>query len=163
LFLLGLGAAGLTRQRPTRSGWVDVAIGSLMVAFAVGLMVRDRRRPKRESEQEVRRVREGRVVVAFGLGVVMWLPSPTFLAALKQIHDTHSGWALTTLYAGIAVILVLWILEIPIILFLLFREPARAQLSRTNSWVRRHGTALLAWLTGAFGVVVALNGVTKLV
>ena len=135
----------------------------LMVLFAVALVVRDRRRPKRESEQEDRRVREGRVTVAFGLGLVMWLPSPTFLAALKQINDLHAGWELTTLYTAIAVILVLWILEIPIILFLLFREPARAQLSRTNTWVRRHGTALLAWLTGAFGVVVAVSGVTKLV
>jgi hypothetical protein len=163
--LIGLGAAGFTHQRPTRSGWFYVAIGILMLAFAAVIYVRSRRPRKHKEKGEDKqdsRIREGRVAVAFGLGLVMWLPSPTYLAALKQIQDTHSGWALTTLYAGVAVILVLWILEIPIILFLLFRERAQHRLGVTNAWLKEHGVALLAALTAATGVAVLVKGVLQL-
>lgn len=163
--LIGLGASGFTRQRPTRSGWFYVAIGVLILAFAAVVYLRSRRpRTKKEKsdDKQDRRVHEGRVAVAFGLGLVMWLPSPTYLAALKQIQDTHSGWELTTLYAAVAVILVLWILEIPIILFLLFREPARRHLGTTNAWLKEHGVALLAGLTAVAGVGILLKGVIQL-
>lgn len=164
--LLGLGAAGFTRQRPTRSGWFYVAIGALILAFAAVVYLRSRR-PRKEKEKsedkQDARIHEGRVAVAFGLGLVMWLPSPTYLAALKQIQDTHSGWELTTVYAAIAVLLVLWILEIPIILFLLFREPARHHLGTTNAWLKQHGVALLAALTAVGGVGILIKGITQLV
>jgi cytochrome c biogenesis protein CcdA len=163
--LIGLGASGFTRQRPTRSGWFYVAIGILMLAFAAVIYLRSRRPRKKKEKSEDKqdaRIREGRVAVAFGLGLVMWLPSPTYLAALKQIQDTHSGWALTTLYAGIAVILVLWILEIPIILFLLFRETARHHLGVTNAWLKEHGVALLAALTAVTGVAILVKGILQL-
>jgi cytochrome c biogenesis protein CcdA len=164
--LLGLGAAGFTRQRPTRSGWFYVAIGVLMLAFAAVVYLRSQR-PRKEKEKskdkQDARIHEGRVAVAFGLGLVMWLPSPTFLAALKQIEDTHSGWELTTVYAAIAVLLVLWILEIPIIFFLLFREPARHHLGTTNAWLKQHGVALLAALTAVGGVGILIKGITQLV
>jgi hypothetical protein len=162
--LVGLGAAGFTRDRPTRSGWFYFAIGVLMLAFAGVIYLRSRRPRKTKSdEKQDARVREGRVAVAFGLGLVMWLPSPTYLAALKLIQDTHSGWALTTVYAGIAVILVLWILEIPIILFLLFREPAQRHLGTANGWLTEHGVALLAALTAFGGVGITLKGILQLV
>jgi hypothetical protein len=162
--LFGLSAAGFTRERPTRSGWFYVAIGVLMLAFAAVVYLRSRRRPKKgkSDDKQEARIREGRVAVAFGLGLVMWLPSPTYLAALKLIQDTHSGWALTTVYAGIAVILVLWILEIPIIIFLLFRETARHHLGVTNAWLKVHGVAVLAALTAVTGVAVLLKGVLQL-
>lgn len=165
MLLLGLGAAGFTRQRPTRSGWFYVAIGMLMLAFAAAIFLRSRRPRKRKDkgqDKQNARIREGRVAVAFGLGLVMWLPSPTYLAALKQIQDTHSGWELTTVYAAIAVILVLWILEIPIVLFLLFRETAQHHLGVTNAWLKQHGVALLAALTAVTGVAVLVKGVIQL-
>lgn len=159
--LVGLGESGFTRQRPTRSGWFYIAVGLLMLAFAVVAFLRSRRRPK-ESKRD-NRVHEGRLAVAFGLGIVMWLPSPTYLAALKQIDDTHSGWALTTVYGAIAVILVLWMVEIPIILFLLWREPVRHHLGRANGWIKRHGPVLLAGLTAVAGVGIVANGIIDLV
>ena len=70
---------------------------------------------------------------------------------------------MTTLYAAVAVILVLWILEIPIILFLLFREPAGRHLSATNAWLKEHGVALLAGLTAVAGVGILLKGILQLV
>ena len=163
--LIGLGAAGFTSHRQHRSGWFYVAVGVLMLAFAAVVYLRSRRPRKKDAsdDKQQARIHEGRVAIAFGLGLVMWLPSPTYLAALKQIQDTHSGWALTTLYAGIAVILVLWILEIPIILFLLFREPARRHLGTTNTWLKEHGVALLAGLTAVGGVGILLKGILQLV
>jgi threonine/homoserine/homoserine lactone efflux protein len=162
--LLSLGAAGFTRQRPTRSGWFYVAIGVLMLVFAALIVLRSRRRSRKEGAEDKQdsRIHEGRLVVAFGLGLVMWLPSPTYLAALKQINDTHSGWALTTVYAGVAVILVLWILEIPIIFFLLYRETARHHLGTANGWIKQHGRTLLAVLTAVGGVGILIKGIIQL-
>jgi cytochrome c biogenesis protein CcdA len=162
--LVGLGATGFTRARHTRSGWFYVAVGILMLAFAVVVYLRSHRPRKTEKSDDKQnaRIHEGRVTVAFGLGLVMWLPSPTYLAALKQIEDTHSGWALTTLYAGIAVILVLWIIEIPIVLFLLFREPARRYLGSANGWLQRHGADVLAGLTAVGGLGILVKGILQL-
>ena len=161
--LLGFGAAGFTRKTPNRSGWFYVVIGVLMLAFAAVIFLRSRRRPRKEEsgDKQDKRIHEGRVAVAFGLGVVMWLPSPTYLAALKQINDTHSGWALTTVYAAVAVILVLWILEIPLILYLLFREPTRHHLGTANGWIKEHGRTLLAALTAVGGVGILLKGIIQ--
>jgi heme/copper-type cytochrome/quinol oxidase subunit 2 len=161
--LVSLGAAGFTRQRPTRSGWFYVAIGVLMLVFAAVIVLRSRR-PRKDgaADKKDNRLHEGRLVVAFGLGVVMWLPSPTYFAALKQINDTHSGWALTTVYAAVAVILVLWILEIPIIFFLLYRETARHHLGTANDWIKQHGRTLLAILTTVGGVAIIIKGIIQL-
>lgn len=60
-------------------------------------------------------------------------------------------------------ILVLWILEIPIILFLLFREPAQRHLGTANGWLTEHGVALLAALTAFGGVGITLKGILQLV
>jgi hypothetical protein len=162
--LISLGAAGFTHQRPTRSGWFYVAIGLLMLVFAALIVVRSRRRSGKGGAADKRdsRLHEGRLAVAFGLGVVMWLPSPTYLAALKEINDTHSGWALTTVYAAVCVILVLWILEIPIILFLIYRETARHHLGTVNGWIKEHGRTLLAVLTAVGGVGILIKGILQL-
>jgi hypothetical protein len=95
--------------------------------------------------------------------MAMWLPSATYLAALKAINDTHSGWALTTIYAAICVVLVLWILWIPLLLMLFYRDRARGQLERANAWINQHGVALLAGLTAIFGVVLTIKGITTLI
>lgn len=163
LVLLGLGAAGFSSQHRTRSGWFDIAIGVLMLAFSAWLVLRQRNRPAGSSSSGDRRAHEGRVAIAFGVGMAMWLPSATFLAALKQINDSHSGWALTTVYAAICVILVLWILWIPLLLFLFYRERARGLLQRANAWLSEHGLALLAGLTAIFGVLITINGIVTLV
>jgi cytochrome c biogenesis protein CcdA len=160
--LLGLGAAGFSSQHPTRNGWLDIAVGLLMLAFSAWLMLRERNRPAKSSSSADRRAREGRVAIAFGVGMAMWLPSATYLAALKEINDSHSGWALTTIYAAICVVLVLWILWIPLLLMLFYRERARGQLERANGWINRHGVALLAGLTAVFGVILIIKGITTL-
>jgi cytochrome c biogenesis protein CcdA len=161
IVLLGLGAAGFSSQNHTRNGWLDIAIGVLMLAFSAWLMLVERNKPRSSSSQD-RRAREGRVAIAFGVGMAMWLPSATYLAALKEINDSHSGWALTAVYAAICVVLVLWILWIPLLLFVFYRERSRAQLERANAWINQHGIALLAGLTAIFGVVITIKGITTL-
>lgn len=160
--LLGLSAAGVSSQHRTRSGWLEIALGVLMLAFSGWLVLRERNRPTRSSSSGDRRAHESRMTIAFGLGLVMWLPSATYLAALKLINDSHSGWALTTVYAAIAVILVLWILWIPLLLFLFYRERARGVLQRANAWLSEHGLILLAGLTATLGVVITIKGITML-
>jgi hypothetical protein len=162
--LIGLAASGFTRQRPTRSGWFYVAIGVLMLVLAALIVLRTRRRSGKEGADDKRgsRIQEGRLAVAVGLGFVMWLPSPTYVAALKEINDTHSGWALTTVYAGVAVIIALWILEIPLIFFLLYRDTARHHLGTANGWIKQYGPKLLAVLTAVGGVGILIKGIIQL-
>jgi hypothetical protein len=162
--LIGLGASGFTRQRPTRSGWFYIVVGVLMLAFSALIVLRLRRRVTKGGAEGKRasRIQEGPLAVAFGLGFVMWLPSPTYVAALKEINDTHSGWALTTVYGAVAVILVLWIIEIPIIFFLLYRETARHHLGTANGWIKEHGRTLLAVLTAVGGVGLLVKGILQL-
>ena len=161
LFLTALSVANVTPEENTRDGSVTLALGVLMIAFAAWVW-RLPPRPPRAVDAGGERRRSPSPFAALAVGLLMWLPSPTYLAGLKQISDAGLSTTATALYGCLAVLCVLWIIEIPLILFVVRREATQRHLVQVDRWTRENGRALLVGLTGAIGVVLAVQGITTL-
>jgi hypothetical protein len=157
-FLCGLSAAGATpRKRPGLSAGVTLALGLLMLVFAY---IAARWQPRGREGQ--RRPRGTGARAAFALGFVMWLPSPVYLAALKRISDGGFGVVKTAAYSTVAALLLLWIIEMPVALYL-FSPAAARRLHAVDRWMKRHGRAAVVVLSGVVGVFLSVEGVVRLI
>src|SRR4051794_6186632 len=96
LALALLDAAGWTRPRSaSRSGWIEIVAGVLLLAVAFWAWGRRARDPGAHREGGRVAVWAGRACAspgwAFGLGAAMYLPSPLYLLAVKTVGDSGSG------------------------------------------------------------------------
>ncbi len=167
LVLFGLSAVGATPHRNARlSGGVTLALGLLACAFALALWRRrpaPGRRPVPARPASLGRSRTGQgALAAFALGLVMWLPSPVYLAAVKSINDSGSGTVATALSSILAIILLLWIVEIPIVCYLISPVTTRRWLHTVNGWLIRQGRALVAVVIALVGLALTVAGVARL-
>jgi hypothetical protein len=158
LAVVGLSALDTApRHHATLSGGVTLALGVLALAFAVMLWRRAPRPPRRT---ERHRAGAGG---AFLVGFAMWIPSPVYLAALKAIKDTGAGTAEIALSSVLAVVVFLWIIEVPIVCYLIAPAATGRWLGAVNRWLRRNGRAIVVALTAGIGVALTVEGVARLV
>jgi hypothetical protein len=160
--LAGLSALDAApRDRASLDGGVTLALGVLALALAAALwwwLPRPHHPPVRTPERD----RRPGARAAFALGFAMWLPSPVYLAALKAIKDTGAGTTAIALSAVVAVVLFLWIVEVPILCYLVAPATTGRRLGAANRWLRRNGRAIVVLLTGAIGVALTVEGLARL-
>jgi uncharacterized membrane protein YidH (DUF202 family) len=169
LLTLGAGLIGLevlrgadltTQDSRSASGAVYVVVGLLLLVLAVWAW---RRRAMRSGGDEdgggriadwSQRALTGRRW-AFALGLAMFLPSPLYLLAVKDIADGGDSAASQALAVVICAIGVLLFVEIP--LAALYVRPAAVEsgLARTHRWIARNGWTLAAILA-LIGAIYAL-------
>ena len=97
---------------------------------------------------------------AFVLGLVMFLPSPLYILAVKDIADSHTSTPSDVLAILICAIAVMLFVEIPLVV--LFVRPAgvAAGIERFHDWLRRNGwtlAAVLCLIAGIYGIVKGIN------
>jgi hypothetical protein len=168
VFLGVLAGTSTTQQDSTsRSAGVDIAIGVLLLALSAWAWAR-RDRPPAEPDPNAD---AGRVAQwsakatasakwAFVLGIVMYLPSPMYLAAIKAIADSGdptSSQITAVLICGVCVML---FVEIPAIALLLRPDGLQRRLEAARDWMSRNGWRLLAALAGVAGVYVLIKGIS---
>ena len=95
-------------------------------------------------------------------GIALYLPSPTYLAALEEVGSAKMAPAVTAVWVLIVVALVLITVEVPVLLFLLAPDWTVPKLEAVNAWLDRHGHTLLVWVVGAIGLWLFLDGLTGL-
>jgi hypothetical protein len=149
---------------------VSVALGALLLGLAVRL---HRRRPdaaarvaaagqEQKTASKIERYLESRRL-AFALGIVLYvLPSPIYIGAVKAIADADLSTAdeLGTLVATVAVML--WMVELPMLMLLLFPAHATDTLERINRWFARHGRTLAIFAAAGVGVYLIVKGTVHL-
>jgi len=97
---------------------------------------------------------------AFVLGLAMFLPSPLYVLAVKDIADSHSSTPSDLLAVLICALAVMLFVEIPLVG--LFVRPAgvAAGIERFHDWLRRNGwtlTAVLCLIGGIYSIVKGIN------
>lgn len=176
LIVFGLGGAGVTMANSrTVSPWVDIAVGLLAIAVALTLAsgrdprpARLRRRaaepraPSRTRSWTTRAVSHDSTRVAFGLGIVLDLPSVWYLIALKDIAT--SGDSPARQFAQILVfnVIMFLLIEVPYVAYLIDPERAQTMVVRFNRWLRRNARRITEVVAGGIGTYLVVKGVEAL-
>jgi hypothetical protein len=97
---------------------------------------------------------------AFAVGLIVFAPGVTFLAALEVIATARASFELTTLAVVVAVAITVLLVWLPLVLYLTAPEPTERRLKAFNGWLRRHGTSVLAAAMIAAGAFIAATAAT---
>jgi hypothetical protein len=100
---------------------------------------------------------------AFLVGILVFAPGATFLAALQVIATAKASLQLTALAVIIVVIINALLVWAPIILHALVPEATTRYLTAFNGWLRTNGKTVLAGVLLGVGGILVGNGIYGLV
>lgn len=167
IFLIVLRNLGLSRpaEHAPRYG-LRLGLGVLLIV--AGLVVSKRRRRPVAPSQD-RRGTLSRLVThpgsgaAFAVGVLVFAPGATFIAAVQVIATARASIALTALAMAMIVVINVMLVWLPILLHVAAPATAERWLSAFNGWLRAHGRGVLAGALAIAGAVLAVQGTLGLV
>jgi hypothetical protein len=96
----------------------------------------------------------------FAVGLLVFSPSVTFIAAVQVIATAQASIELSALALGIVVIINVLLVWLPILAHLAFPDWTSRTLTAFNAWLRAHGRAVLTVVLLAAGVILTVNGLT---
>jgi hypothetical protein len=155
------------------SAILDIVAGALSLGLALVLLRGHDPRPARLKKKKsppdpakpswtTRAVGRDSLKMAFGLGVLLDLPSVWYLIALKDITTGHySSGEQVLLIIGFNLIMFV-VIEAPLIAYLASPERAAATVDRFNAWIRSHVRELTEAVAGGVGVYLVVKGVAAL-
>jgi hypothetical protein len=170
-------AAAIKAQKKPSAG-VYLALGLILLIFGALLVSgilppRGRRAKKSAGEQPkkqktekegriLRILRQPRLGLAFGVGIICGLPGALYLTAL---HNLVTGrWSTATRVAGVFVFVIIEFLLIimPLLMLAISPERTAAMLTRARAWLDGHVAQLLAAICLLLGAYLAISGVVQL-
>jgi hypothetical protein len=159
-----LRSLGLSRpdQHAPRYG-LRLGLGLLLLAVGAALVVRRRRqagqvKKKKKPGLVSRMIASPSPLSAFGVGVLLFAPGITFLAALQVIATARADIELTTLAVAISVLIDVALVWLPLVLFLLAPALTEHRLKAFNGWLRAHGSAVLVGAMVVAGALMVFDG-----
>ena len=165
IVLVAVHAGGLSRpsQHAPRYG---LRLGLGVLALAAGAFLVARNRPADLGEQGkgflARMVARPSPGTAFAVGVLVFTPSVTFIAAIQAIATARASLELSILALAIVVILNVLLVWLPIVAHVVAPEWTSRTLAAFNGWLVAHGRVLAAIALAAAGVILTVNGLTGL-
>jgi hypothetical protein len=165
--LLVLRNVGLNRpdQHSPRYG-LRLGLGLLLLA---GAAVIAKRRPKQpdpaKAKQGIlsRMIADPRPLSAFTVGLLLFAPGVTFIAAVQVIATAQASAELTALAVLVVVVINALLVWLPFVLYLAAPGFTTRHLTAFNGWLRAHGNTILIVVLLAVGVIMVFNGIHGLV
>jgi threonine/homoserine/homoserine lactone efflux protein len=149
------------RQHQTRYG-VRLGLGLLMLLGGGYLWRRGPKQqdPAKEDKGIISRLlaRPG-ATAAFVVGLVVYSPSLTFVAAIQVIATTNQAIVASVLDIAVVIAITIAFVWLPLLLYVLAPERTGRLLTRFNRWLRSHGHVLTVGALMVGGVALTLNGV----
>jgi len=139
-----------------------LGLGILLVAAAA---VVARRKPRPPDPAKANRGFVSKMVAdpaplsAFLVGILIFAPGVSFLAAVQVIATAQAGFDQTVLALIIVVVLNVLLVWVPIVLHLVFPEATTRYLTTFNGWLRAHGKLILICVMVAVGGIMVVNGI----
>jgi Sap, sulfolipid-1-addressing protein len=167
VILVALRTSGLNHpnQHAPRYG-LRLGLGVLLLAAGIFVTARKPRPPDPTKPQRgllSRMVAEPAPLSAFAVGLLVFAPGVTFLAALQVIATARSSLELTVIAVLIVVFINVLLVWLPIVAHLVAPEPTERRLKAFNAWLRAHGSSVLAVVLVVAGGIMVFNGAYGLI
>jgi hypothetical protein len=164
--LVVLRTAGLNHpdQHAARYG-LRLGLGIVLLAAAVFVAARRPRQPDPAKAHGLvsRMVAEPAPLSAFLVGLLVFAPGVTFIAALQVIATASAGPDLTSLAVILVVVINVLLVWLPIMLHLIAPTATERRLKAFNHWIRAHGTTVLIGVLVVAGGIMVFDGIYGLV
>jgi hypothetical protein len=163
IVLVVLRSTGLNapRQHAPRYG-LRLGLGILLLAAAAFVAVRKRRAPdpaKAKRGLMSRMIADPAPLSALAVGLLVFAPGVSFLAALQVIATARASFELTALAVVVVVVINVVLVWLPLVLHLLAPRATERRLKAFNGWLRAHSSSLLIAVLGVVGVIMLAGGI----
>ena len=139
-----------------------LGLGILLLVAAV---VVARRKPKPPDPAKPasgivnKMVANPRPLSAFAVGLLIFAPGVTFLAALQVIATADASDFLTALAVIIVVVINVLLVWLPIVMHIIFPDRTTRYLTGFNGWLRAHSQVILIVVLITVGLIMIGNGI----
>ncbi len=165
--LFALRSAGLNHpdQHEARYG---LRLGLGILLFAAGTFVATRKpRPRDPAKAQhgfvSRMVADPAPLSAFVVGLLVFAPGVTFIAALQVIATARAGPEATALAVLLVVVINVLLVWLPIMLHLVAPHWTDKRLKAFNNWLRANGRTVLAGVLVVAGGILLFDGIYGLI
>ena len=162
VLLLIIHAGGLTHatQRQPRYG---LRLGLGVIALAASLVL-SRRKPKPAKPDKkpglvTRMVNHPSPIAAFAVGLLLFAPSVSFIAAVQVIATAKASDALIALALVVVILIDVMFIWLPLILYLAAPDATTRALRAVNAWLQAHSHVITVVLLAFVGVLLIGNGI----
>jgi hypothetical protein len=166
--LLVLRGIGLNqpREREPRYG-LRLGLGILALTTGVFLLRRGLPQPASPDQAQQTQKKQGligrltahpRPALAFAAGLILFLPSATFVASVQVVASAHAGNEVTALALIVVVAISALIVWLPLLGYLAKPEATVRRLRMLNTWLRAHGRAITVYGLLIGGIVLIISG-----
>ena len=165
--LIALRSAGLNHpdQHAARYG---LRFGLGILLFAAGTFVGTRKSRSRDPAKAQhglmsRMVADPAPLSAFVVGLLVFAPGVTFIAALQVIATARDSPEVTILAVLLVVVINVLLVWLPITLHLVAPHATEKRLKAFNSWLRTNGRTVLALVLVVAGGIMVFDGIYGLI
>jgi len=141
-------------------------LGILLLAVAVVVARRQPRPPDPSKPPKgivSKMVAEPKPLSAFLVGLLIFAPGVSFLAAVQVIATAQASFDLTAIALILVVVINVLLVWLPIVIHLVAPGVATRYLTAFNGWLRAHGKLILICVLAAVGGIMIINGIYGLV
>jgi Sap, sulfolipid-1-addressing protein len=164
LFILRGAGLNQPREHAPRYG-LRLGLGVLALASAAFVARRRRRDPgavpgpsKKKPGLITRLTSRPRPATAFAVGVILFVPSATFIAAVQVVATAKAAVGATVLALVLVVLITVLIVLLPLLTFLAAPEATGRRLASLNAWLRANGRVILISGLAVGGLALVING-----
>jgi hypothetical protein len=160
---------GVNLQRPAEHEpkyGLRLGLGILILA-ATAVVARRKPRPPDPAKAHQgflsKMVADPAPLSAFLVGILVFAPGVSFLAAVQVIATAQASPDLTAIALIIVVVINVLFVWLPIVLHLVIPGATTRYLTAFNGWLRTHGKVILICVLVAVGGIMVINGIYGLV
>ena len=154
-----------SHQHAPRYG-LRLGLGILLLAAGMVVALRKPRTPDPAKPSQgfvSRMVADPAPLSAFFVGVLVFAPGVSFIAALQVIATSQADLELTAVAVLIVVSINVLLVWLSLVLYLVAPGFTVRHLTVFNRWLRAHGSAVLAWVLVVVGGIMIFDGIYGLV
>jgi hypothetical protein len=165
--LVALRSADLNHpdQHAPRYGF-RLGLGILLLAAAIVVAGRKPKAPDPAKAGQgfvSRMVADPAPLSAFVVGLLVFAPGVTFIAALQVIATAGADLELTAIAVIVVVVINVLLVWLPLIFYLVAPGITTRRLAAFNGWLRANGSTILVGVLAVAGAIMVINGIYGLV